>query len=86
MFRPLEKDHLREVVRLEFQNLVKRLVDQGITMELSDDAADKLLEKGYNPRFGARPVRRTIEQEIEFPLRSPPARRIRTRRHPRSRP
>ena len=40
----------------------ERVMEQGISLNLSDDAVDHLLDEGYNPKFGARPIRRTIEQ------------------------
>ena len=68
VFRPLERADLREVVKMEFKNLASRVTEQEIHLELSDNAVDHLLEKGYDPKFGARPIRRTIEQTIEDPL------------------
>jgi len=68
VFRPLEREDLRQVVRIEFAKIAKRVTDQGITLELQDSAVDFLLKEGYNPRFGARPIRRTIEQHVEDPL------------------
>jgi len=68
VFRPLEREDLRQVVGLEFKYLAERVEEQGITIALDDDATDFLLKKGYNPRFGARPIRRTLEQLIEVPL------------------
>ncbi len=68
VFRPLERDDLCEVLQLEFNQMAKRVTEQGICMRLSDVAAELLLKKGFNPRFGARPIRRVIEQQIEDPL------------------
>lgn len=68
VFRPLEREDLRQVVRLEFMKVAKRVSDHGIELELTDATVDWLLKEGYNPRFGARPIRRTIEQHIEDPL------------------
>lgn len=65
VFRPLEREDLRQVVRLEFATVAKRAGEQGITIELTDAAIDWLLKEGYNPKFGARPIRRTIESNIE---------------------
>jgi ATP-dependent Clp protease ATP-binding subunit ClpC len=65
VFRPLEREDLREVVRLEFEKVTKRVREQGIHLTLTPAAIDFLLKEGYNPRFGARPIRRTIEHHIE---------------------
>jgi ATP-dependent Clp protease ATP-binding subunit ClpC len=65
VFRPLERQDLREVVRLEFEKVTKRVQEQGISLTLLPTAIDFLLKEGYNPRFGARPIRRTIEHHIE---------------------
>ncbi|MBA3684105.1 MAG: ATP-dependent Clp protease ATP-binding subunit [Planctomycetes bacterium] len=68
VFRPLEREDLRQVVQLEFNYIGKRVAEQGLKLELTTAAIDFLLKEGYNPRFGARPIRRTIEQHIEDPL------------------
>jgi ATP-dependent Clp protease ATP-binding subunit ClpC len=68
VFRPLEREDLRQVVSLEFNKIAKRVHEQGLQIQLTVPAIDFLLKEGYNPRFGARPVRRTIEQHIEDPL------------------
>jgi ATP-dependent Clp protease ATP-binding subunit ClpC len=53
------------VVRLEFAQVAKRVLEQGISLQLTEAAIDYLLKEGYNPKFGARPIRRTIEGKIE---------------------
>jgi len=68
VFRPLEREDLRKVVQLEFATIAKRVKEQGIELTLMTPAIDFLLKEGYNPKFGARPIRRTIEQHIEDPL------------------
>ena len=68
VFRPLEREDLRQVVSLEFNKIAKRVHEQGLHIQLTVPAIDFLLKEGYNPRFGARPIRRTIEQHIEDPL------------------
>jgi ATP-dependent Clp protease ATP-binding subunit ClpC len=65
VFRPLEREDLKQVVRLEFARVAKRVADKGITLTLTDAACELLLKDGYNPRFGARPIRRTIESQVE---------------------
>jgi ATP-dependent Clp protease ATP-binding subunit ClpA len=49
-------------------DIQKRLLERGIAIELSDEARDLLVEKGYNPSFGARPLKRLLQREVESPL------------------
>jgi ATP-dependent Clp protease ATP-binding subunit ClpC len=68
VFRPLTKDDLITIVEYEASKVSKRLALQGITLELDQKAKDFLIDKGYNPDFGARPLRRAIGTYIEDPL------------------
>jgi ATP-dependent Clp protease ATP-binding subunit ClpC len=68
VFRPLGVEHLKLIIELELNKVTKRLVDHGLTIELHDDAKEFLIEKGTNADFGARPLRRAIEQFVEDPL------------------
>jgi ATP-dependent Clp protease ATP-binding subunit ClpC len=68
VFRPLNRNDLVGIVEYELKKVRKRLADKDIALELEDSAKDFLIEKGYNPDFGARPLRRAIEQQIEDPL------------------
>ena len=68
VFRPLNKEHLKDVVELELNKVTKRLTERGLKLELSDDAKEFLIDKGTSVDFGARPLRRAIEQHIEDPL------------------
>jgi len=68
IFRPLTKDNLYNIIDIEMKKMGKRLIEQGIRLELDSDARDFLIEKGYNPDFGARPLRRAIEQFVEDAL------------------
>jgi ATP-dependent Clp protease ATP-binding subunit ClpC len=68
VFRPLSKEHLTEIIELEMAKVTKRLVDHGIELELAQDAKDFLIDKGTSNDFGARPLRRAIEQFVEDPL------------------
>jgi len=68
IFRPLTKDNLYSIIDIEMKKMSKRLAEQGIRLELSLEARDFLIEKGYNPDFGARPLRRAIEQSVEDQL------------------
>jgi len=68
VFHMLEKPDLIKIVDLEVEKLVKRLKDKGITLELGADARELLIEKGYDPKYGARPMRRAVERHLEDPL------------------
>ena len=64
MFTPLNKDNIREIVKLQLDGLKKMLNKQNITLDATDEAIRFLAEKGYEPQFGARPVKRTIQKEV----------------------
>ncbi len=68
VLRHLTRGDLREIVDLEFSYVANRLRDRGITVELSGEAKEFLIDKGYSPEFGARPLRRAIENHVEDPL------------------
>ena len=65
VFRPLNRDDLSLVVNYELKKVRARLEDKDLILVLDDKAQDFLIEKGYNPDFGARPLRRAIEQYVE---------------------
>jgi ATP-dependent Clp protease ATP-binding subunit ClpC len=65
VFHALEKKHLKEIVTLMSEQLIKRLNEQNITLELTDAAKEKISEEGYDPEYGARPLRRAIQKHIE---------------------
>ena len=68
VFRPLTKDNLTNIVDLEVQKVTGRLKQQGIKLVLDQRAKDFLIDKGYNPDFGARPLRRAVGQYLEDQL------------------
>ncbi len=68
VFRPLTKDDLIQIISYEVGKVSKRLTAQGITLEIDQLAKDFLIDKGYNPDYGARPLRRAIGQYIEDPM------------------
>ncbi|MEO0252088.1 MAG: ATP-dependent Clp protease ATP-binding subunit [candidate division WOR-3 bacterium] len=68
IFKPLTKEDLLTIVDLLLQDLETRIKELNIKIELTSDAKEFLLEKGYEPDFGARPLRRTIRKYIEEPL------------------
>jgi ATP-dependent Clp protease ATP-binding subunit ClpB len=65
VFRPLSQEQLVEIVGLQMADLAARLASQGIGLEITDAAKQYLAHEGYNPDFGARPLRRVIQKEIE---------------------
>ncbi len=65
VFHSLEKDHLKEIVTLMSNQLTKRLKEQDIHLELSEAAKVKIAEEGFDPEYGARPIRRAIQKHIE---------------------
>jgi len=67
-FRPLSKDDLLKIVELEVAKVAKRLVEKKIQLELTPEAKLLLIEKGYDEKYGARPLRRAVEQLLEDPL------------------
>ncbi len=68
VFKPLTRDDLVQIVEYEVAKVAERLQHQGFRIELNQAAKDFLIEKGYNPDFGARPLRRAIGTYIEDPL------------------
>jgi len=68
VFRPLTRENLINIVEYELKKVRGRLKDQGYLLEMDDSAKDFLIDKGYNPDFGARPLRRAIEQYVEDSL------------------
>ena len=68
VFKQLTKANLISIVALEIKEVARRLKDKEITIELSPDASELLIEKGFDPTFGARPLKRTIQRYLEDPL------------------
>lgn len=68
VFRMLEKDSLNQIVDLEVAKLVKRLAEKQIELVLEESARDLIVTEGYDPDYGARPMRRAVEQLLEDPL------------------
>ncbi|HXE94430.1 MAG TPA: AAA family ATPase, partial [Gaiellaceae bacterium] len=67
-FKPLTKDQLGEIVELQLERLRVRLAERGIELELTDEAKHVLAEAGWDPTYGARPLKRAIQRLIENPL------------------
>jgi ATP-dependent Clp protease ATP-binding subunit ClpC len=68
VFRPLVKDDLNTIIEYEMGKVRKRIEEKGMKLTLDQPAKDFLIDKGYNPDFGARPLRRAIGQYVEDPL------------------
>ncbi|GAB1420474.1 ATP-dependent Clp protease ATP-binding subunit [Anaerolineales bacterium] len=65
IFRPLTKDEIKKIVDLEVDKVRERLLEHAITMEMSDEAREWISTEGYDSEFGARPIRRLIQNELE---------------------
>ena len=68
VFHPLDQSQIRLIAGIQLGMLKKRLVNTGLEMEISDEALDLLAEAGFDPVYGARPLKRAIQQQIENPL------------------
>ncbi|MGB7292682.1 MAG: ATP-dependent chaperone ClpB [Thermodesulfobacteriota bacterium] len=68
IFRPLGMEQIKDIVEIQLEHLRKRLEERKISIELTDNAKEALAEKGYDPVFGARPLKRTIQKLIQDPL------------------
>jgi ATP-dependent Clp protease ATP-binding subunit ClpC len=68
VFRSLGKEELKQILDLELEKVRQRLTERNINFELEDSARDLLLEKGYDPTYGARPMRRAVERHLEDPM------------------
>jgi ATP-dependent Clp protease ATP-binding subunit ClpB len=67
-FEALTKDQIGEIVQLQLRRLRDRLAERGIELELTDNAKELLIEEGWDPAFGARPLKRAIQRLVENPL------------------
>ena len=68
VFHPLEPNHILQIVDLMLNDIRKPLLEKALTLEVSQAAKDYLAEKGFDKQFGARPLRRVIQNEIEDAL------------------
>ena len=68
LFHALGREHVREIVRIQLDRLTERLADRRMTIALSDAALDLLAERGFDPVYGARPLKRTVQQMVLDPL------------------
>ena len=67
-FHSLGRDEIAQIVDIQLRELQKRLADRKLTLDLTDEAKAQLAERGYDPVFGARPLKRTIQRMIENPM------------------
>ncbi len=67
-FHALEKEHIKQIVEIQLRGLLKRLSDRKITVELSDATKDFLVREGYDPVYGARPLKRALQRRLLDPL------------------
>ncbi|MFT3789274.1 MAG: ATP-dependent chaperone ClpB [Tepidisphaeraceae bacterium] len=68
VFHPLGKEQLAKIVDVQMRHLRKRLADRGMSLTLTDAALKLLADEGYDPQFGARPLKREVQQRIENPI------------------
>ena len=68
VFHPLSREHIRKIVDIQLGYLHDRLAERDMRIHLSDAARDKLAEAGFDPVYGARPLKRAIQQQVENPL------------------
>ena len=67
-FEPLTQDQIREIVKLQLRDFEKRLADQELKLAVDEGAMEVLVKDGYDPAFGARPVKRAIQRDLETPI------------------
>ena len=68
IFHTLTKEQVKQIVALQMEEIASRLAEHGITIELTDVAREWLANEGYDPQFGARPLRRTLQKQVESPM------------------
>ncbi|KPK04060.1 MAG: Clp protease ClpB [Gemmatimonas sp. SG8_28] len=68
VFRPLARDHLLRIVDLQLGRVARLAADRGLTLEVTPDAKVMLVDEGYDPAFGARPLKRVIQRSVQNPL------------------
>jgi len=67
-FKPLSRDQLGEIVELQLARLRHRLAERGLSLELTDEAKELIAEAGWDPAYGARPLKRALQRLVENPL------------------
>ena len=67
-FKPLQKNQIAGIANIQLAHLQKRLDDRGLVLDVSDEAMSLLIEAGYDPVYGARPLKRAVQRLLEDPL------------------
>jgi ATP-dependent Clp protease ATP-binding subunit ClpB len=68
VFHPLGEEHIKSIARIQLKSLMSRLESQGFEVEVSEELLTKLVHAGFDPVYGARPLKRAIQQKVENPL------------------
>jgi ATP-dependent Clp protease ATP-binding subunit ClpC len=68
IFHPLERSHIMQIIDIQMRDLLKRMDAMGITVQLTKQAKEFLADKGFDPAFGARPLRRALQKHLEDPI------------------
>ena len=68
VFRSLDLNDIKQIIPIEMKDLIKNISDNKMSIEINKSAAEFLAEKGYDPKFGARPLKRAIQKYVEDPL------------------
>jgi ATP-dependent Clp protease ATP-binding subunit ClpB len=68
LFHPLGRAHMKQIIDIQVSRLLKRLEDRKLTVELTDAAREQLVEEGYDPVYGARPLKRVLQRRVLDPL------------------
>ena len=68
VFRPLSREHIERIIDLQLQRLERLLTDRKITIEVTPEAKRVLVEEGFDPTYGARPLKRAIQRLVQNPL------------------
>ena len=68
VFRPLTTEHVLDITRLMLRKVGERLAEQGVTISVSDEVIKELATLGFDPLFGARPLRRVIQEKVDSPI------------------
>jgi ATP-dependent Clp protease ATP-binding subunit ClpB len=68
VFHPLGREELRTIVRLQVKRLRRQLEQNDLGLEISEEALDELARQGYDPTYGARPLKRVLQQQVQNPL------------------
>ena len=68
IFQPLAEQQIRRIATIQIDHLMKQMAQAGLALEVSEGALDEIARRGYDPTFGARPLKRVIQQQVQNPL------------------